>query len=330
MTYRAALIGCGNIGSMYADDPLIKGVYTHAGAYTACAETALVAVCDHDIEKAQACAKKWMVDSVYTDLTKLLQEKRPQIVSVCTPDATHAKVIEQILTSEGVLAILAEKPLALHQVEAQHLVNLARERNVLLAVNYSRRYSVGHQKIKTILESGVIGSIQSVSGYYTKGLFHNGTHWLDLARWLIGDMIELRGFPVEQMEKNEADVHAWLRFANGATGFLQALNANAFSLFEMDIVGEKGRIRIVDSGHRVEYFSVAPSPYYTGYQTLLKWQEVEGDMEDTLLHAVSDLVVSLRQNRQPICSGEDGLAVLNLATILMEPSASANQTTYTR
>src|SRR5688572_28809713 len=127
MVYSAALIGCGNIGSQYADDPLIKGVYTHAGAYVACPDTELVAVCDMDVVKAKACAEKWAIPSAYTDISSMLREQRPQIVSVCTPDDTHAAVIEQILTSDGVLPILAEKPLAMDVSKATDLVQLAKE-----------------------------------------------------------------------------------------------------------------------------------------------------------------------------------------------------------
>lgn len=322
MAYRAALIGCGNIGSLYAEDPLVKGIYTHAGAYAACPEIELVAVCDANSEKAQMCAKRWNVASVYSDAAQLIQEQKPEIVSVCTPDATHAEIIERALNAPSTRAILAEKPLALDEKKAAYLVQLAKERGILLAVNYSRRYSSGHARIKKLITEGELGSIQSVLGFYTKGVLHNGTHWFDLARWLIGEVESVQGFSVGSFSE-DATVNASLTFKNGAVGFLQGLDANAFSLFEMDILGTLGRIRLIDSGHRIECFKVSDSPYYTGYQTVIKTTEYDGELADTVLNAVMDLVFCLENGKEPQCSGLDGVAALRIAAASMK-SAQQN------
>lgn len=323
MIYRTALIGCGNIGSLYASDPLIKSIYTHAEAYIKCPRTQLVAVCDLDYEKASNCAKKWDISAVYCDFLKLLEEQKPAIVSICTPDKTHADILEAVLNSSDVRAVIMEKPLALDEHRAQSLVKMARERGIILAVNYSRRYSQGHFKIKEFIQSGKLGDIQTVSGFYTKGLFHNGTHWLDLSRWLVGEIKSVHGFNVREEMDSDAILDAFLIFENGAVGFLQNLNAEAFSLFEMDILGTQGRIRITDSGHKIEYFTVSESPYYSGYKALKKISELDGDMNDTLLNVVNDVVTCLEREKQPICSGLDGVAVLNIAFALVRSAKNS-------
>ena len=115
MPHRVALIGCGKIGSELADDVRADGagVNTHAGAYRACPRTELIAVCDLNPARAERCERRWNVPAWYTDPIRLLDEQRPTIVSVCTPDQTHADVVRAALLTEGVKAILAEKPLAL-------------------------------------------------------------------------------------------------------------------------------------------------------------------------------------------------------------------------
>jgi len=322
MKYRAALIGCGNIGSLYAEDPLIKGIYTHAEAYVVCENVELVALCDVNKENLLKCAERWNVSSVYSNVEKLLAEQHPEIVSLCTPDKTHADLLDIILKTPGVRAVLAEKPLALDSGSAERLVHLAKKQDVILAVNYSRRYSTGHIQLKKIIQSGEIGSIQSVSGFYTKGLFHNGTHWLDLARWLIGEIKSVQGFNINNANPTDPTLNAWLKFENGAEGFLYGLDAEAFSLFEMDIMGTKGRIRLIDSGHRVEFFEVAKSSYYSGYKTIQKTHEQEGELGNTLLHAVNDLVTCLELKLQPQCSGADALVALNIATAIVKSAQS--------
>jgi predicted dehydrogenase len=188
--YKAAIIGCGKIGSEYADDPRITDIYTHAGAYTACPDTGLVAVCDMDPERAERCRKRWDVPAAFTDYRKMMDTVKPEIVSVCTPDETHAAILRDILAIPGVKAVFCEKPLAMDIRNAEEIVARAAKNAIPLTVNYSRRYAEQLFEIHESLAAGSIGTIHTVNGYYTKGTIHNGTHWFDLARFLVG---EIRG-----------------------------------------------------------------------------------------------------------------------------------------
>lgn len=318
-TYRAVLIGCGNIGSMYADDPKIKGIYTHAGAYLACPKTELVAVCDLDAAKASDCAKKWGISNYYTNINKLLDEQKPEIVSICTNDKSHADILNMVLESSRLKGVIAEKPLTLHEHEAIELVSLAKHKGVRLAVNYNRRYSSGHQKVRDTIRSGQIGAIQKVTGCYTKGILHNGTHWIDLARWLFGEIGLVQGFASsDELILDDPTLDAWLMFESKTVGFLQGLDAKSFALFEMDIIGTNGRIRIINSGHEIEYYHVIDSPYYSGYKALEKMSMVEDHVSDTLLHVVSDLINAIESDSSPRCSGEDGIIALQIANALVK------------
>lgn len=88
----------------------------------------------------------------------------------------------------SVRAVLAEKPLAMDVERAERLVRMADERDIILAVNYSRRYAPSYRRLASWLESAPIGTIHRVDGIYVRGIKHNGTHWLDLARWLAGEI----------------------------------------------------------------------------------------------------------------------------------------------
>src|SRR5882762_6550938 len=111
--YRAAVIGCGRIGSELADDPRIHAVYNHAQAYSVCRDTELAAVCDINPEKAARCAERWNVKHFYSDVDRLLSEQALDIVSICTPNETHSDILEKALNGIPLRGILAEKPLAL-------------------------------------------------------------------------------------------------------------------------------------------------------------------------------------------------------------------------
>lgn len=158
--YRAAVIGCGKIGSTFADDPRQKNVYAHAHAYTVCKSTQLVAVSDPDANRLTRATDRWQVPRAYLDSNELLDVEHPELVSICTPDHTHYSLIRAALTTPGVRAILAEKPLALDLAQAEELIALARSRCIVLAVNYSRRYANNHARWRNKLHGGLLGQIE--------------------------------------------------------------------------------------------------------------------------------------------------------------------------
>lgn len=309
---RAAVIGCGKIGSEFADDPRVKGVYSHAGAYRASARAELVAVCDLDSERAARAARRWGLARAYSDVNELLATERPQLVSICTPDASHASVLRTVLDSPGVRGILAEKPLALDPLDARAIVGRARDAGICLLVNYIRRFASGHELVRNDIASGALGPIRSITGAYSGGLVHNGSHWIDLMRWLIGEISEVRA--LESPGNHAQDTpHVVLRFATGVTAFLQGCAATDFGIFEFDVIGERGRRRGVDSGHHIESFGSGENPFYSGYRSLLKQQTIAGGIEDAMCNAVENLIDSVLLGTAPKCTGDDGARALEIA-----------------
>jgi predicted dehydrogenase len=325
MVFRAAIIGCGKIGSEFADDPRIKDIYTHAGAYTACTDTNLVAVCDSDGEKVRRCGDRWNVSRTFQDVHTMIEKIQPEIISICTPDSTHHSVICEVMEYGCVRAIYAEKPLALSLADATEILALAKSRNIVLAVNYFRRYAPTIQNLrKEIMDDKCIGGIQTVSCHYTRGILHNGTHLLDLARYIIGEIVSVQGFSNRCSDYGDPTLDAFVRFENGASGYLHGCDEKHFDICEMDLVGVSGRIRIIDSGHTLEYYGVRDDPRYSGYKELFfKEKNIQG-MTDTLLHGVEDIVNCLNHKKDPLCSGLDGLAALRLGLAIQESAGTGN------
>jgi predicted dehydrogenase len=320
MVYRAALIGCGKIGSEFSDDPLVKGIYSHAAAYTACSSTKLVAVCDTDPIKLDRCLRRWGVEAGYDSPGQLFIEQQPEIISICTPDNTHYEIIRAAILTPGIRAVLAEKPLALTLNEAAEITTLSEEHGVLLAVNYTRRYVQSHIRLREFIHAGGIGQIQTLGGYYTKGVMHNGTHWFDLARFLAGEVVAGLGINVRKDYSLDPTLDAFLEFSCGASAFLHGCDASRFTLFEMDLIGARGRVRIIESGHSFEIYQVVDSPYYTGYKALGRDDVLTGGLEDALLNAVEDLVDCLDKGGSPRCTGRDALIDLKIARAIIESS----------
>lgn len=329
MTLRAAVIGCGAIGAGAHPDGQSHpdvGIGTHAAGYMACPDTELVAVADADWARADEAARRWGAAASFASADELLSTARPELVSLCTPDATHAELLELILGSPGVRGVLAEKPLADDAVAAATLTATATERGVALAVNYSRRFAPPIQEVARAVAGSELGDIQHVHGTYTKGLRHNGTHWLDLLRMLAGDPVAARGWDRLREGGSDPTLDAELRLPGGAGARLVALDANRFTAFEFELTGTAGRVRLVSSGHRVERWVVGADERHPSYRVLIPGQVEEGTLRDVTGHAVADLVRCVREGAAPACSGEDATRALVLAEAITGSAANAGRT----
>ena len=324
MTYSAAVIGCGKIGSLFADDPLMKGdVFSHAEAYTVCPHTELVAVVDVNRDARDKCGDRWNVAQRYSSVAELLDEANPEIVSVATPTPTHYAVLVQLLFSDNrPRAILAEKPLASTLVQAERVVQLAKEQEVMLVVMHMRRYAKNMRTLRQFIRSGGIGEVRNVSGWLTKGTVHNGTHWFDLLRYLVGEVDWVHGIDSLHEGGDDPTLDVAMGLANGQLATMRSAEHANFTICEMDIMGTKGRAQIVDSSYRVDISTAVPSPRYTGFVELVPSSVDMGDRKNVMLHAVEDIVHCLNTGDTPQSTGADGIAALRIALAAHESAKS--------
>jgi len=318
--YRAGIVGCGKIASEFADDlKMGDDVFTHAEAYVQCQSTELVAICDANPQQLANCGQRWGVNSRYSDLKEMIQSENLDIVSVCTPDDTHYQVIKDILSApNSVRAVLSEKPLGISVQEAEELVSLSGRNNVTLTVVYMRRFAQNYKALREFLFSNQLGQIQAVAGWYTKGVRHNGTHWFDTLRYLVGEIDWVMAW--NKLGDNPVDptLDVVLGLKDGVIASLRACDAQYFTIFDMEIMGSLGRVRLLDSGFQVEYSKVVDSKRYSGYRELEITPESFGNRKDLMLHAVEDTVSALQTGEPVACSGADGVEAIRIADAALE------------
>jgi predicted dehydrogenase len=162
------------------------------------------ALCARSQERARMLAEQYEVPRVYGDWRQMLAEEKPDIVSVCLPNALHCEVTLAAL--KGGAHVLCEKPLATSVAEAQAMFDTARRSGRLLMTAHHFRFDSAAQAVKTVVDSGTLGEI-----YYSEatalrrmgipgwGAFHQrafsaggclidyGVHALDQTLWLVGN-----------------------------------------------------------------------------------------------------------------------------------------------
>jgi predicted dehydrogenase len=171
-----------------------------------------LAACDPDKQRLRHVASELGVDC-FDDLQTALSDWRPVVVFICTPPVYH---IEQALAAIRAGAhVFVEKPLSGRI--AQDIDELEREanaRNCLVQVGYNLRFHPGLQKIKELLDQGMIGEVlwahaeagqylpdwrpwQDYRQSYTArsslggGILLDGSHELDYVLWLLGHPAEV-------------------------------------------------------------------------------------------------------------------------------------------
>lgn len=302
----AAVIGAGSQGRVHADGYLgVPGV-------------SLVALADLDEAAAGRLARETGVSRIYRDYRELLKTARPEIVSICTPPASHLEITRAAVAA-GVRAIHCEKPIALSYGDAVEMAALAAEAGVQLTFNLQRRFEPVQRYGRELLEAGEIGEVVTIEGY-CPNLFDWGTHILDLilfhrgdapASWVTGqiDVTVNRyvyGAFVETASLTQIGWPDGVRaiVSTGREPHTPVLNLeNNLGLI---IQGTGGRMDLRGSRCLVRRFGkpdlVYASPFATDPRT---WDRgVDPSITASTGEAVRDLVESLETGREPVLSAE--------------------------
>ncbi|MGY8825883.1 MAG: Gfo/Idh/MocA family protein [Candidatus Latescibacterota bacterium] len=269
--YRAAIIGCGRIGGGYGDASESGEVASHASGYTGAPSVELVAAADADKAAMGRFGERWCVGNLYGDYEEMLEAERVDIVSVCTWDEAHTGAVRAAVRA-GVRAVLCEKPLAPTLAEAIEIVELCDRNNVELFVGYQRRWEPAHRAVRDFIASGQLGDVLAVHGYYVGGLRHNGCAWINLARYLVGDIAQASVMVPLLGDVVDPSVSISMMFACGCSGSLLAADRDAYSVFEIDVLGTRGRVRFSDAGEELETWQVGEDSRYPGFRRLLRSQ----------------------------------------------------------
>ncbi|MBL0059843.1 MAG: Gfo/Idh/MocA family oxidoreductase [Elusimicrobia bacterium] len=325
MTYRAAVIGCGRIGCGFDDDPERGYVSTHAGAYRRTPGVELVALVDVDRDKRERYGKKFNVAALYPNDETLFDREKLDIVSICTWNDTHRAMVERAARA-GVKAIFCEKPLSNSLADADAILRICREKNILLMVDHQRRFDRFHREAAAFVRGGGLGRLQQVTAYYTAGVANTGTHLFDFLRFCLGEVDWVQGIESRIAAPNASDpnIDGWLSFKNGPLVAIQALDVRAYTIFEFNFLGESGRFRITSHGFDSSFEASTGSKRFPGLRDLSPAPSPvdAGGGREFMLQAMAHLVECLDKGQAPVSGGEDGRRAMEIICALRESAAS--------
>ena len=328
--YKVLIIGCGNIAGDYdllqPEDALPLG---HAKAFLKHGGFTLSACVDPDATKRTAFQQRWQVSNSFACVEELAESRgKFDVISICSPTHAHAADIQSALALKPKL-IFCEKPITTNLLESQSAVQACSDQHVLLAVNYSRRWSPEVAQIKAELDAGQWGAVRSVSAVYNKGILNNGSHMLDLLIELFGTLhIASVGKAVDDFFSDDPTIDATLRTEQGMPIQLNVANAQDYALFEMQIVTEKGVISMEDGGARWRSRHVLPSERLPGYSFLTRgdWKESQGSY--ALSRAVANIFDVLQSSASLASTGKTALQAQALSEHIKQMTSAHSAGTF--
>jgi predicted dehydrogenase len=120
------------------------------------------AICDTDLPKARALADRFGVKDAFDDIEELLRYETLDAVVICSPNHLHESHILAALSAD--LHVLVEKPLTMSAASAQRIIRGAEKRNRIVMVGMNHRYRPDVQIVRSFVQSGELGTIESVRG----------------------------------------------------------------------------------------------------------------------------------------------------------------------
>lgn len=159
----------------------------------------IVAIVD-PIEERRIRAEKEFDCKTYSDYHQLFDLNDIDLIVNATPSHLHVSITLEFL-NKG-FNVLCEKPLARKVSEVDGLIEASKKSKKLLAIFQQVRYSKSFQKVKEVIDSGVLGRIinisifserfsrrwdwQTLQDYNGGSLLNTGPHSLDQALYLFG------------------------------------------------------------------------------------------------------------------------------------------------
>lgn len=259
---KYALIGCGRIAVNH-----VKAVVNN--------NLEFVAACDLELANIDCLFQKTLYkdgDRVqrYTDYKRMIEEHPElELVAIATSSGAHAGIA--LYCIEHGINVIIEKPMAMSMADADEIVRLSEEKNVVVSACHQNRFNIAVQQMRKALDAGRFGKISHGSihvrwnrnrAYYDQApwrgtwaqdggcLLNQCIHGIDLLRWMMGDEVDTVYGVTRQQEHHYLEAEdvgmAVVQFRNGAIATIEGTtNVYPQNLEEsLYLFGETGTVKL--------------------------------------------------------------------------------------
>jgi predicted dehydrogenase len=321
--FNACIVGAGSIGALKPDEfdsPKTENILTHAHALYHFKEMGRINeffIVDKDYKKKQEAKEKWHCKT-FSNLKSLkIQTTNIDIFVIAVPTEYHKDVIDEILENFNPKMIIVEKPFCYNYREALQVYQKCMKREIVLVVNYTRRFCLSIQSLKNEFDCLKYGKIKACNILYVRGFIRDACHAIDLCNYFFGEfrqgnILGNRMNSYEDYSKDDLTLPVWMEFENCPNVYFTPIDGNDMSIFEFDILTEQARIQLVDHFRQTKIYEKNDSCIYGNFSSL-SYENVsvfDNNLETSLYYLYFNSFAYLKgQNKQLISSGRDALKV---------------------
>lgn len=232
----------------------------------------LVATCARHHERAESAAKAWGAQHAFASVETMLASVELDGVIVSVAPADYAPLVAACL--EAGVPVFCEKPAAATAAEAMELAGLSEASGVPVVVGYMKRFAPAYQRAREIVQSDDFGPASLAAFTFAMGqwpnldarhyLTDNSVHPLDLARYLVGELEDVRAHLTELPGFG----HAVAMIARASSGAVCTFNfCTTASWFQRNEV-----VEVYGKGHAVCVDNVDTCTYRPAERPEMVWR----------------------------------------------------------
>lgn len=238
--------------------------------------------------------------------------------------------------------VLIEKPAARHVNELGGLSSLAGEKGVRVRIGFNHRYHRAFRQARHIVDSGALGPLMFLRARYGHGgrpgydkewradpklsgggeLIDQGVHLIDLARWFLGDFIEVTGAAHTYYWDMPVDDNSFmlLKTAQKQVAFLHASCTEWKNTFSWELYGRDGKLQIDGLGgsygvERLAWYKMLPE---MGPPETMIWEYPMAD--NSWAVEMQAFFEDIQHGRDSAPGLEDAIAVLTVVDKIYKES----------
>ena len=305
----------------------------HARNYHDFGQADLRAIVDTDLRRAEALALRHACRAFSSVEELLAEEPGVTAVSVVTPTQTHVDVTALLLSAGK--HVLVEKPIAASPSEADRMIALAQEHDVVLAIGHVERFNPAVRELKRCIERGDMGEIVSVFARRVgvmppqvkdaNVILDLAIHDIDVFRYLLGADSPTEVF-CNAGRVNGGDLldyaDVFLRFGRVAC-LLQVNWVTPVKIRELAVTGTRGYAEVEYVRQELRYHSAQDVRPVDSYSEVTAYSEQAPELlahehVEPLARELGEFLRAVEGRPAEIVSGEEGKRSMEIALQLVE------------
>jgi len=322
---KVAVIGTGHLGK------------EHARIYSEIPAVSLVGVVDTNKDTGEAVARRCKT-RYYSSVKEILN--KVDVASVVVPTKSHYEITKDLLNNG--IHVLVEKPMTGTVSEAEDLIKLSQQSSTILQPGYIERFNPALEAIKKLDVSLKFIECHRLSPFTLRSadigvVLDLMIHDIDIILYLSKSKVKkIDAVGVNVIADKEDIANARIQFENGCVANITASRVSFEPMRRIRLFSENSYISL--DYQKQEALIYKKSPKLTlksidaeskgvssildlknfSFGDMLKIERIKMDNQEPLRKELESFIDCVKNGKQPVVSGEEGIEAIKIADIIRE------------